>query len=271
MTKVQSLFDEPYQTLQRQRRGYCDPSTHPLYREAQARLDERRADVKREFNHSLVWPLTTPLQPHHCKAPMGRRGNPSHNNEYCHSPSIKEMKCQTAQSGQARNDGRACEPFDLITSCLTLQNANGLQDELAAIYASLTQGGLFLGVLAGGQTLSELRTCFIEAEIGLSGGASPRLPPLPDAETMSRLLPSTGFSLPVVDKERVILTYPDLHALMRDLRRHGCTNSLSERPRHFTNRNLFEVAREIYATRFPAPSGGIVVTVDLIFLHGWRE
>jgi len=164
------------------------------------------------------------------------------------------------------------KPPSLITSILELQSSNDLPETLKKFYGQLTQGGLFLGVLAGGESLHELRACLTKAESELMGGASPRVAPMIEAETLARLLPAAGFALPVVDVERVMLSYADLYALMRDLRQRGQTNSLNERPRHFAPRSLFQKANEIYKTRFPAPNGaGIAVTLDLLFMHGWRE
>lgn len=265
MEKVQTLFDKPVTPRQRQ----TPAAKHPLYQEAQARLNERLEDVKQPFTCTGKWRDGNQQKLRHCEEPEGRRGNPS--------PQIatedKDQNCVLDRHGPIgpRDDNGELVFYNLITSCLTLQSAANLQNELAAIYASLAQGGLFLGVLAGGQTLYELRTCLMEAEVALSGGASPRVHPLPDPETMSRLLLTTGFALPVVDQERVTLTYPDLFALMRDLRAHGQTNNLAERSRRFAPRALFTHAQDIYGARFPAPHGGIAVTVDLVFLHGWKE
>ncbi len=163
-------------------------------------------------------------------------------------------------------------PPDLRLSCFELQRTNDLAGSLQDIYAALGQGGLFLGVMAGGESLKELRVSLMEAEIELKGGASPRIHPMADLLTLSRLLPQAGFALPVADEERVTLTYPDLFALMRDLREMVLTNRLEARSRSFAPRRLFEKAAEIYAARFPAPDGkGIAATVDLLFLHGWKE
>lgn len=163
-------------------------------------------------------------------------------------------------------------PPGLVTSCLALQQENDLPGALQKIYKSLPSGGLFSGVLAGGESLRELRLCLTEAEIALKGGASPRVAPMIQLEALSRLLPEIGFALPVADRERLTLVYPNLNALMKDLRTAGWTNSLTARARRFAPRALFERAAELYAEHFPGPKGqGLFVTVDLLFLHGWRE
>lgn len=171
-----------------------------------------------------------------------------------------------------RMNGLKEPPPDLRLSCLELQSENDLPGALSNIRASLKPGGLFLGVLTGNESLRELRLSLLEAELALKGGASPRVAPMPDLPTLSRLMQEMGFVSPVADSERFTLIYPDLFALMRDLRALGLTNSLAARTRAFTPRTLFTKTAEIYATRFPAPSGtGLTASVHLIFLHGWKS
>ncbi|MGE4351690.1 MAG: hypothetical protein AB7E52_05830 [Bdellovibrionales bacterium] len=158
-------------------------------------------------------------------------------------------------------------PSDLLFSCLTIHK----KEELSLIYDVVAKGGLFLGVLAGNNSLYELRDSLLHAEIALKGGASLRVPPFPHSGDLGKALVATGFALPVVDVETVTLDYPDLPSLMTDLRTRGLTNSHAERSRIFAPRTLFDKAQEIYAERYPSPSGGIAVTVDLVFLHGWKE
>lgn len=169
------------------------------------------------------------------------------------------------------HDKRSLGSFDLITSCLSLQHENDMAASFTAIYDSLDKGGLFLAVLIGGQSLHELRTCLLEAEILISGGASPRVAPMVEKEDAGTLLMQTGFALPVLDHEQATLVYNDLWELMQDLRSTGCANALTSRTRHFTSKRLFETANELYVERFPAQDGGITATFDLLFLHGWKE
>lgn len=230
MPKVQSLFH-----------------THPLYKEARARLAQRLEDIKRDFPTRLDWTQDrTPIEQETQPAAIPR------------PPLTGEPPQQTTSPS-------------LITACLTLPDTASLPDELAAIYDRLDESGLFLGVVAGSQTLHELRTSLLEAELALTGGASPRVSPFPEPDALGRLLVQSGFALPVVDIERIVLAYPDLPALMRDLRQNGAANTLSERSRRFAPRHLFEKAQDLYAARFPAPDGGIAVTAELVFLHGWKE
>jgi len=83
------------------------------------------------------------------------------------------------------------------------------------------------------------------------------------------LLQRAGFALPVADSMDFTVTYPDLLALMRDLRAMGETNVLNARSRGFTRRDLFTRTQEIYQERFGDNEGRLPVSVEVIFLTGW--
>ena len=87
------------------------------------------------------------------------------------------------------------ESFDLITSGLALQHANDLPGALVQIRRALKPDGLFIGCLAGGATLTELRQSFAAAESEMTGGISPRVFPFADVRDMGSLLQRAGFTL----------------------------------------------------------------------------
>jgi len=163
--------------------------------------------------------------------------------------------------------GEAC--FDLVVSALSLQYANDLPGALIQIRRSLRPDGLFLGCLAGGQTLQELRACLVAAETEISGGISPRIAPFADVRDMGGLLQRAGFALPVADSESLCVRYAHFFDLVADLRRMGAANSLTERSRKPASRRLFLRAAELYAERYSDPDGRIRATFDLIFIAGW--
>ncbi|MFV0281577.1 MAG: methyltransferase domain-containing protein, partial [Rhodoblastus sp.] len=74
--------------------------------------------------------------------------------------------------------------FDLIASALTLQWVNDLPGAFAQIRRALAPDGLFLACLIGGESLSELRASFMQAESELEDGASPRVAPFVDVRTL---------------------------------------------------------------------------------------
>lgn len=163
----------------------------------------------------------------------------------------------------------AAASFELVTSNLTLHWTNDLPGALIQIRQILTPDGLFLGTMLGGETLNELRTAWLEAEIEQEGGASPRLSPLADLRDAGALLQRAGFALPVADVDRITVSYPNALKLMQDLRGMGETNAIHDRRRTLTRRTTLFRAAEIYQEKFGDADGRIPATFDILTLTGW--
>ena len=161
------------------------------------------------------------------------------------------------------------ESIDLAVSLLTLHEVNDLPGLLFQIRMALKPDGLFLGAMAGGGTLQELRQSLLQAEMELTGGASPRVNPFADVRDMGSLLQRAGFALPVTDVEAVTVRYDSMFELMRDLRAMGAGNALAERSRIPATRQLFMRAAEIYRDRFSDPDGRIRATFNIVWMSGW--
>ena len=117
------------------------------------------------------------------------------------------------------------DSLDLVVSALSLHWVNDLPGALVQIRQALTPNGLVLAAMLGGDTLFELREAFLQAEAGREGGVRPHVSPFPDVETLGALLQRTGFALPVVDSDRITVTYESATALMHDLRAMGEANA----------------------------------------------
>lgn len=161
------------------------------------------------------------------------------------------------------------ESIDLAVSLMSLHEANDLPGALIQIRRALRPDGLFLGAMAGGGTLAELRESLLAAETELSGGASPRVAPFTDVRDAGALLQRAGFALPVADVEALTVRYDSMFGLMRDLRAMGATNVLVDRSRRPAMRRLFMRAAEIYAERFSDPDGRVRATFATVWMSGW--
>ncbi len=159
--------------------------------------------------------------------------------------------------------------LDLVVSALALHMVNDLPGTLVQIRRALKPDGLFLAALLGGDTLTELRQAFAEAETETEGGISPRVAPFPDLRDLGALLQRAGFALPVTDVERLTVRYASVFALLRDLRRMGATNALAERRRVPLRRKTLMRMAEIYAERFADGDGRLRATFEIIWLSGW--
>jgi SAM-dependent methyltransferase len=159
--------------------------------------------------------------------------------------------------------------LDLVVSALALHLVNDLPGTLIQVRRALKPDGLFLAALLGGETLTELRQAFAEAETEKEGGVSPRVAPFPDLRDLGALLQRAGFALPVADTERLTVRYATVLSLMHDLRRMGATNALIERRRVPLRRATLMRMAEIYARRFADPDGRLRATFEIVWLSGW--
>ena len=159
--------------------------------------------------------------------------------------------------------------LDLIVSALALQFVNDLPGTLIQIRRALKPDGLLLAALIGGDSLTELRECFAQAESEIEGGVSPRVAPFADVRELGALLQRAGFALPVVDFDRLTVRYNSVLDLMRDLRHMGATNVLTERRRKPLKRATLYRLAEIYARRFADADGRLRATFEIAWLSGW--
>jgi SAM-dependent methyltransferase len=159
--------------------------------------------------------------------------------------------------------------LDLVISILGLHWVNDLPGALIQIRRALKPDGLFLGAFLGGETLHELRAAWLHAELERTGGASPRVSPAAAVEDMAGLMQRAGFALPVVDTDRITVTYQEPLALMRELRGMGETNACRARRSHFTGRTTLFAAATAYRSLSATAENRIPASFQTIYLTGW--
>lgn len=155
---------------------------------------------------------------------------------------------------------------DLVIHAMALHWADDPVGQLIQCRRALRPDGLFLSCLAGGKTLATLRRVLAEAESAVSGGLSPRVAPMAEIRDMGGLLQRAGFAMPVADGVALNVTYPDLMAMLHDLRAMGETNALANRHRAPGLRKLFDHAAMTYPKD---PSGRLAMEVEILYLSGW--
>ncbi len=159
--------------------------------------------------------------------------------------------------------------LNLVVSALALQFVNDLPGTLIQIRRALKPDGLLLAALIAGESLTELREAFAQAESEVEGGLSPRVAPFADLRELGALMQRAGFALPVVDSDRLTVRYDSPFTLMRDLRAMGATNILSERRRAPLRRATLLRMAEVYAARFADADGRLRATFEIAWLSGW--
>ena len=227
-------------------------------------MQDRLVPVLRDFK--VIADLASPSE--HLRIMLEERGHPR---AIALEPSLPLALHRTAPVLAAHEEALPLRPasFDLIVSGLALQQVNDLPGTLLQVRQALKPDGLFMAAFLGGDTLTELRQCFIAAETELTGGISPRVAPFVDVRDLGALMQRAGFALPVTDCDRITVRYDSLFHLMGDLRAMGLTNSLMERRRAFTSRQLIGMVADLYAERFSDADGRIRASFDLVWLSGW--
>ena len=146
--------------------------------------------------------------------------------------------------------------FDAVLSLMHLHWVNDLPGTLVQLRSCLVEDGLLLLAMPGGETLLELRQALLQAELECEGGASPRVSPFADARDAGSLLQRAGFALPVVDVDRITVSYADPLRLLRELGRMGESNALLQRRRGPLRRHTLARACELYRSCSATRTGG---------------
>jgi NADH dehydrogenase [ubiquinone] 1 alpha subcomplex assembly factor 5 len=153
------------------------------------------------------------------------------------------------------------QAYDLVLAIGTLDTVNDLPLALRLLRHSMRQNSMFMGALSGGETVPQLRAAMRAAD-ALGRGAAPHVHPRIEPSALSPLLVEAGFTRPVVDVERVQVTYKSLERLVADLRAMGVTNILNARPKPLTR-----AQREAAARAFAAAGDGQRTTETFEILH----
>jgi malonyl-CoA O-methyltransferase len=133
---------------------------------------------------------------------------------------------------------------DIAVSNLMLQWCDELDVPLAEIRRVLKPDGFFAFTTFGPDTLKELRAAWAAVD------TYTHVNTFIDMHDVGDALGRAGLTEPVLDVERVTLTYKDVLSLMRDLKVIGAHNVTTGRPRGLTGRaRLNQVAAAYEAAR----------------------
>ncbi len=252
MTQSPTIFDRQLLRMRRRRAQALGPATFLVDRVAQE-LAERLSAVLRSFECAVdVGTPTDALA--RVLAASGKVGSVI---------SVRDV----AMDEEALPFADAS--LDLVVSALSLQFVNDLPGTLIQIRHALKPDGLLLAAIVGGESLSELRAAFGQAESEVEGGVSPRVAPFADLRELGALLQRAGFAQPVVDSDKLTVRYQDVFALMHDLRRMSATNVLHERRRAPLRRATLHRMAEIYAQQFADADGRLRATFEIVWVSGW--
>jgi SAM-dependent methyltransferase len=158
--------------------------------------------------------------------------------------------------------------FDLCVAVGTLDTINDLPGALLRLRYILRPDSLLIGAISGGDALPQLRSAMRAAD-AVSGVATPRVHPRIEAASLGQLLAAAGFRMPVVDVDRVNVSYRALRDLIRDLRAMGMTNILTQRSRKPLTRAAVSAAEAQFSA--DQQDGRTVESFELLHFAAWTS
>ena len=153
------------------------------------------------------------------------------------------------------------ESFDLVFSNLMLQWCVDLDAAFAELQRVLRPGGLLLFTSFGPDTLKELRDSWAQVDGDTHVNA------FLDMHDVGDALVKTRFADPVMDVERITVTYPDVWKLMRELKQIGAHNVTVGRPRGLTGKSNMQQLVNAYERYRQAEV--LPASYEIVNGHAW--
>jgi malonyl-CoA O-methyltransferase len=153
------------------------------------------------------------------------------------------------------------QSVDLVFSSLMLQWCDPPDAVFAEVRRALRPDGLFAFATFGPDTLRELRAAWSAAD-GFT-----HVNRFTDMHDLGDALVRAGLTEPVLDVDRLTVTYADAHALMRDLKTLGAHNVTAGRARGLTGRGLLQ--RMLQAYEAFRREGSLPATWEVVYGAAW--
>ncbi len=151
---------------------------------------------------------------------------------------------------------------DMIWSNLAIQWVNIPDGVFAEFRRVLKPEGMLLFSTLGPDTLSELRQAFQAVDGATHVNQFIDMHDLGDALLQSR------FAEPVMDMEKIVMTYSSVRDVMRDLKGIGAHNATAGRPRGLMGRHAFSAIEAGYE-KFRR-DGKLPASYEVVYGHAWR-
>ena len=152
--------------------------------------------------------------------------------------------------------------IDLVFANAALQWSNRPAQAFQDIARVLKPGGLLLFSTFGPDTLRELRAAWAAVD------GQPHVHRFVDMHDYGDMLMAAGLADPVMDVERMTLTYTDALHLMREIKLIGAGNASTQRGRGLVGRE--RIARVCAAyEQFRNADGRLPVSYEVVHGHAW--
>lgn len=152
--------------------------------------------------------------------------------------------------------------FDMAWSNFALQWLGSPQRAIGELHRVLRPGGVLMFTTLGPDTLKELRAAYAEAD------RAAHVHRFIDMHDYGDMLVHARFADPVMDMEHITLTYPDVQALLHELKAAGAGNIDPQRAPGLSGKGV--LARMERAYDRVRREGRIPATFEVIYGHAWR-
>ncbi len=180
--------------------------------------------------------------------------------------SARKSRSRFARRREVQAEGSqlplATASIDLVVANLSLPWTRDPLRCFGEVARTLKPGGLFLFVSLGPDTLAELRAAWADVD------NESHVQPFADMHNLGDAMVRSGLAEPVLDIERLSITYSDPRDLYRDLTAAAARNSLRARRAGLTGRRRFAAFEAALRERLNDGSRG--VGVELVYGHAWR-
>ena len=156
----------------------------------------------------------------------------------------------------------ATQSVDLVFANASLQWSANPAAAFRDIARVVKPGGLLIFSSFGPGTLSELRAAWSEVD------GHPHVHPFIDMHDYGDMLTASGLADPIMDVERMTLTYAEVGQLMREIKVIGAGNASSERRRGLVGRARMTRVHAAYE-RFRDADGRLPVSYEIVHGHAW--
>lgn len=151
---------------------------------------------------------------------------------------------------------------DLAFSNLMLAWCNHPDQVFRETARVLRPDGLFMFTSLGPDTLREVRESFRAVD------SRTHVHRFIDMHDLGDALMRTGFAEPVMDTERLTITFDSAKALFRELKATGAANATQGRAHSLRGRAALRTVSDLLESR--NTTSGVAVTVEVVYGHAWR-
>jgi len=152
--------------------------------------------------------------------------------------------------------------MDMVWSNLAVQWCNDLPATFVELNRVIKNEGLLMFSTFGPDTLKELRTAFN----GVDGYN--HVNRFADMHDIGDMLVAAGFADPVMEMEKITLTYNDVKSVMQDLRDIGAHNATAGRALGMMGKTKWARIVQNYETL--RREGKLPATFEIIYGHAWK-